>query len=297
MKAGLRIDGIPNAEGWVSCYSADRDERNPSARFNVFSGVYIDNGGDGKPISLRSLLVLLGTPPDDARRAAGGRRRRRFVLAKPDPRMPGWNADARRVLVNNPALLDNLAARVGLPAHVLDALGVGFEEEGCRWTFPMRDAEGAVIGVRTRTPAGAKRAFTNSRNGLFYPNEWAVDPPAAPPLLAVAEGPTDAAAFFAWGIPAVGRPSATGGVRHVCGLVKRLKPGLVAVFADADGPGRKGAADLAATLAPHGPACVLEPPPGVKDARDWFNRGGKPALVRASIFDAPLCAADGKRVK
>ena len=280
----------------MSCHAADRPDRDPSARFNIFSGVYIDNGGDGAAIPFHKLVRLLGGSDDAARRFARRAVRRKLVLPKPDPRMPGWNAEARDTLTANPALLDNLAGRVGLPTHALDAMGVGFEEQRCRWTFPMRDAAGLVIGVRTRTPAGSKAAFGKSRNGLFYPSGWIHDPPS-PPLLVVAEGPTDAAAFFAWGIPAVGRPSATGGVRHVCGLVKRLKPGLVAVFADADGIGRKGAADLAATLAPHGPVCVLEPPAGVKDGRDWFINGGKPALVREAILAAPLSTAGRKGVR
>jgi hypothetical protein len=42
---GLRIVGDrPDHDGWVACRAIDREDRKPSASFNVFSGYYVDHG-------------------------------------------------------------------------------------------------------------------------------------------------------------------------------------------------------------------------------------------------------------
>ena len=119
----------------------------------------------------------------------------------------------------------------------------------------MRAADGAVRGLRTRTPAGAKRAVRGSRDGLFLPADWADAPPDRPARLVIAEGPTDAAALLAWGFLAVVR---------------------------------KGAENLAAGVLPVVPAVrVCEPPADVKDARAWFLAGATADDVAARFDAAP----------
>jgi hypothetical protein len=58
-------------------------------------------------------------------------------------------------------------------------------------------------------------------------------------------------------------------------LLRHLGAGEVVILADADEPGRRGAAQLEVALRP---LCwsvkCIEPPPGIKDARAWLRAGG-----------------------
>ena len=290
-RMGLQVTGPPNADGWCPCRAVGRTDRDPSARFNIYSGVYIDNGGGGKPLSFAALARLLGASPDEARRAAARVPRPKLKPSRdaPNPRFPGWQRDHRAALT--PALLADLSRRVGLPADALDALGVGHEDERARWTFPMMTAAGLVVGLRTRTPGGSKRAVTGSRNALMFSPSWATDPPFGPDLLLVVEGPTDAAAGLAWGFPTIGRSSANVSRYErdeLLKLVRRVRPNAVVFLSDRDEAGRTGAAALAAEVNRRAPgrSWVCLPPTGHKDAREWFAGGGTAADVRTVLEDA-----------
>ena len=314
-RLGQRFAGPATADGWRPCYAVGRDDRNPSASFNVRTGVYKDHG-TGAVLTLFDLAAeVLGLPDWRAARdqyaerlglptappprpSAGGRRPRRTPPARrirsrrpaasgPDPRVPVIERECRAALTRRE--LNALASATGLPADALARLGVGWSERLTAWTFAMRAADGTVRGIRTRTPAGAKRAVTGSRDGLFLPDDWTADPPDRPDRLVIAEGPTDAAALLAWGFVAAGRPSAHGAAGIVGDLAARLKPGEVVILADPDDAGRAGAANLAAGLLPSVPRVrVCEPPPGVKDARGWFLAGGTAAEVAAAFDAAPV---------
>ena len=219
-------------------------------------------------------------------RRVGGRRTKRRT---PDRPPAFWEREAKDLADALTAdVLDREAARLGLPADALARLGVGWCPDQTALTVPMRDADGTIIGIRTRTPGGDKRAITGSRNGLFLPAEWTDAPPERPDRLVLAEGPTDAAALLAWGFTAAGRPNDAGGMLQAEKLVDRLNPAEVVVLADADGPGRKGAAVLSNALKRSVPVRLAEPPVGVKDARDWFGRGATAAEVSAVIDAAPI---------
>lgn len=108
-------------------------------------------------------------------------------------------------------------------------------------------------------------------------------------LQGMTEGPTDCAALLDLGFSAVGRPSCTGGVRHLVDLARALRPSEVAIIADGDAPGQRGAASLAAVLVAYCPAVrVATPPAGIKDARQWKQRGATAAGVAAVIDAAPV---------
>jgi hypothetical protein len=95
---------------------------------------------------------------------------------------------------------------------------VGWEAYTGRWTFPETDAGGQVIGMTCRDRVGVKQAMRGGKRGLFAPAGW---PDCAGPVL-VPEGPTDAAALTAMGLAAVGRPSNTGGLELLAGLLRPL---------------------------------------------------------------------------
>jgi hypothetical protein len=114
------------------------------------------------------------------------------------------------------------------------------------------------------------------REGLFVPADLPDDG-----LLLVAEGPTDTAALLTLDFAAIGRPSCAGGVRLVC---DRARGRDAVIVADADEPGRRGAAALANVLTLYCASVrVLRPPDGIKDARAWLRAGGTRADVQAAI--------------
>ena len=148
----------------------------------------------------------------------------------------------------------------------------------------MSDASGRIIGIRLRLPSGRKLAVKGGKEGLFIPE--GLD--GAHRLL-ICEGATDTAALLDLGFSAVGRPSCTGGIRHLADLVRRLAAAEVVIVADADPPGQAGARRLAGALVAYCPAVkVITPPPGSKDARAWKQAGATTADVQSLIGAVPI---------
>jgi hypothetical protein len=217
--------------------------------------------------------------------SAGPRRHLRHVpLPAAGPDLGPLAAHYRDAL--DPGRLHQFARQLGVGASSLTALGVGWSGGHDAYSFPMRDWEGRVVGIRLRRPDGSKFAVRGGRDGLFLP-----PPPAAPgERLLVCEGPTDAAALLDLGYSHVaGRPSCTGGVKLLCELVRQRRPDDVAVVADADDPGRRGADNLASVLVCYCPAVrVIVPPGGAKDVRDFLRAGGTRGGLEAAIGAASV---------
>ena len=152
------------------------------------------------------------------------------------------------------------------------------------WSFPMRDASGDVVGIRLRRRDGRKFAVKGGRDGLFIPT----DLPKGDPLL-IAEGPTDTAALLDLGLSVIGRPNCLGGSGLIVQLLKRRASREVAIVADGDAAGRRGAENLASILALYIPDVrIVAPPAGVKDARQWKQAGVTHGDVQAAIDAAPV---------
>ena len=154
--------------------------------------------------------------------------------------------------------------------------------------FPLVRS-GRVVGIRLRvTATGEKRSLLGGREGAFVPDSIEPGEP-----LWLPEGPTDAAALLAIGLPAVGRPSARGGADAVLELVRSLRPRAVVVVADNDPAnkqhaGQRGAADLAVRLAllvPH--VRVILPPSCARD-----SRAAVVADARREDFEAAAAQAE-----
>ena len=186
---------------------------------------------------------------------------------------------ARALASTDDAQRERFAAALGVSAASLRRLGAGWLPDRRAWAFPMRDARGRVLGIRLRYRNGRKLSIKGSKEGLFLPDDL-----HAGSRLLVCEGPTDTAALLDLGFDAVGRPSCTGGTKHIVALAKRLRPVEIAIIADHDEPGQKGADRLAAALLAYVPIVrVVIPPPGVKDARDWKRAGATAADVHLAI--------------
>ncbi len=202
-------------------------------------------------------------------------------------------------LAVHPQALCWLADELGLTAESLRRLQVGWSRRHNAWTFPMRDAAGNVTGIRLRVADGRKLAVKGGKEGLFIPDGLLAGTlPEGAPLL-IAEGATDAAALWGLGYFVVGRPSCTGGVKHLVALVKRLNSSDVVIVADADEPGQRGADRLASVLLAYVPA-VRVVTLAAKDARAWvqFVQAGVPeqAAETAEVLNRIIDAAPVRRL-
>jgi len=224
------------------------------------------------------------------------------VLADQRPRVEGIPQRAenyQRALL--PHLLDGLADELGVTSDSLLRLGAGlaldngqnrFADAGdvvrlipatACFSFPMKDAGGDVVGIRLRQ-AGRKWSVSGGREGLFFSLDLR---PGG--RLMVTEGPTDCAALLDLGYAAVGRPSCSGGVKLLVDLIRRIKPDELIIVADADEPGQRGAATLASVAALYVPKLrIIQPPPGIKDARAWKNAGATATEIDAAIEAAAV---------
>lgn len=180
-----------------------------------------------------------------------------------------------------------IADELGVSAWSLRSLGCGWAREHRAATFPMRDGERNIIGIRLRRSDGRKWAVAGSRSGVFVPDGFpgALDPEREPVF--IVEGPSDAAALIDLGFDVIGRPSCRGGVDYIKDLCYRhARRRTVAVVADHDGPGVEGAEQLAASLRPIVRSLkVIEPTRG-KDARAWKAEGVTRDRVRMVVDQA-----------
>ena len=142
-----------------------------------------------------------------------------------------------------------------------------------------------MIGVTERAPGpggrDTKKMRAGGSRGLTIPDGW-IDRPG--PVLLV-EGPSDTLAATAAGLAAVGRPSNTGGVGHLAGLLAGMSADReILVVGENDRkdngswPGRDGADRTAAALAAElgRPVMVGMPPAGGRT-----SASGSPAGRRA----------------
>jgi hypothetical protein len=196
-----------------------------------------------------------------------------------------WPARAGRYAgALTPALRRELAESLGLPVGALDLLPlIGWCETVANWTFPEVDAAGHIVGILRRHRAGKKVRMSGSGSGLHVPAGWKDrDGPVNVP-----EGPTDVLALTLCGLPAIGRPSNTGGVELLAELLKDLPASRqIIIVGERDGPrpnrvrpevtewpGRDGAVSTARRLAAAlgRPVQWALPPVGLKDAREWVK--------------------------
>lgn len=164
-----------------------------------------------------------------------------------------------------PDKLASVSQSLGISTESLKRLRIGWD--GDAYTFPMRDSDGRVIGLRRRFPDGFKCAMRGSKSGLFVPVDLAGDR-----RLLVCEGTTDTAAALDLGFDAVGRPNCNSRIAMTARAARGRTE--IVVVADADDVGERGAMKLADALVLHF-SCVkvIVPPDGVKDLRAWLQGG------------------------
>jgi len=173
---------------------------------------------------------------------------------------------------------EHIASELGVTADALRRLGVGWCQNQQMTSWPMRDADGDIVGIRTRgtdKPNGEspkKSSVPGFDAGLFY------DPIAMASIehgkpVWIAEGASDTAALLSIGLDAVGVPSAKSGGDLLLALGHRIRPSEWIIVADGDGPGLESARLLRSDLVIVAGVRIIVPPSGIKDAREWINRG------------------------
>jgi len=189
-----------------------------------------------------------------------------------------------------------LSRKWGVSVESLKALGVGFD--GAAFTFPMKDGEGRIVGLRRRFRTGEKATADGSKNGLFIPEASSLKTfrsllcvqgrarvrgsiahgraegvtPGA--VQVICEGESDTAAALTLGFAAVGRPGWGACNGEVVKFVGACPVACPCIVADNDENGRAGAESLSEDLAAAGIPCrVLRPPEGVADLRAWVGQG------------------------
>lgn len=178
-------------------------------------------------------------------------------------------------------LCAHLEKELGLPREMLAVHDVRWDARARAAAFPMRSAAGEVTGIRYRQlKTGRKWALKGSKDGLFLVPGYI---PYDCGEIVVCEGPTDMLAAASCGLNAVGRSSCMTGAALLREFVRARRIRRVTIVADNDRPhdrpdgswwrpGLDGAERLARDL--RIAARIVLPPPGVKDMREWYRRGG-----------------------
>jgi hypothetical protein len=168
---------------------------------------------------------------------------------------------------------EHIAKKLGVVPESLRQLQAGWCASLCATTFPMRDGDGNIIGIRTRDPeTAAKGSLSGGNGGLIYDLDGFDKIPSGARIW-VAEGPTDTAALLSIGLDAVGVPSAGVGGDLLLALGHRIRPSEWIIVSDGDSKGIEGAKSLRSDLVIVAGVRIIVPPSGIKDAREWINRG------------------------
>ena len=187
-----------------------------------------------------------------------------------------WIGSRADVLSRNmtDASRELLAQSLGVHSEALRRVRVGWCPSLCSYTWPMRDGNGNIIGIRTRDKSGAKGSISGSLGGLFYDPDIH-DSIAPGARIWVAEGASDTASLLSLGFDAVGVPSSGCGGDLLLTLGRCIRPSewLIVRDNDENEKGAIGARKLRSELVIVAPVRIIEPPIGIKDARDWINRG------------------------
>ena len=167
----------------------------------------------------------------------------------------GYRAMFSRVLSGYPELCVSRGS--------LERLGVGWDGEAL--TFPMRNEDGEIVGIRRRLPDGKKLSVRGGREGCFVPTGTM----EVEPVVYVTEGPTDTAAALDLGLYAIGRPSCNGGGYIISRLTANK---AVVIVSDNDTAGHNGAVALRRLIEPYCRWVRVVMPP-CKDLRRWLIEG------------------------
>ena len=245
-KAG---DGIASLQWWLGVDTAEA-----ISWLRSWLGL-----GNGRHLPIQAIKPTLAPPPKP-------------VQSESDRLRIALTAERFRLALKDDGR-EHIASELGVTADALRRLGVGWCQNQQMETWPMRDASGKIIGLRLRDPnTSAKRSVQASAAGLFYDPDGIANIPSQSQVW-IAEGASDTAALLSIGLDAVGIPSAKSGGDLLLALGHRIRPSEWIIVADGDGPGLESARLLRSDLVIVAGVRIIVPPSGIKDAREWINRG------------------------
>ena len=166
-----------------------------------------------------------------------------------------------------------LSSDLGLSIETLKALQAGWDGSQSRYMFPMRNATGDIVGIRTREKDGKRSVSGSDGNALFF-----IPSMLSTVYLIVCEGPTDTAALIDAGFnSSVGKPSCKLGDDYVVEVLRKLKPAAVLLIPDSDSHGLEGFTVLANEILQSGVMPFeridsLTPPRPLNDVRQWLRK-------------------------
>lgn len=171
---------------------------------------------------------------------------------------------------------DHLASLLGVAPDALRRLQAGWNPAQQKSSWPMRNDEGEIVGVRLRDPVTAEKGGVGGSDGhgVFYDPDQVLNAPQGARVW-IGEGPTDTAALLTLGFIAIGCPSAGVGGEFIASIGHRIRPAEWVIVADADAKGIEGAKELQGELVAVAPVRIIYPPNGCKDARAWLGLGAR----------------------
>ncbi|MHC4538751.1 MAG: hypothetical protein ACYS74_03085 [Planctomycetota bacterium] len=174
--------------------------------------------------------------------------------------------------------LGRLSGLLGVSQPSLRRLQVGWD--GQAYTFPMKDSDENIIGIRRRFPTGRKVSVKGSKNGLFIPIGLQGDG-----SLLIVEGGSDLAAALDLGFAGIGRPNCSSKILMTAEAARGRTE--IVIVGDNDEVGRAGAEKLSDALVLHYP-CVktVYPPDDIQDLRKWLQAGLTHETLQQIIRDA-----------
>jgi hypothetical protein len=266
------------------CHNASTEPRAGDGIATLRWWLGVDTAG-----AVRWLASFLGVSNGDHTPIAKRPMERHLTLDEPITPSPRFEMQAEVLRRNlKPEALEHCAALLGVSSDSLSRLGVGWSPSHQATSWPMRDADGHVVGIRLRSPETARKwAVTGSRAGLIY-DSHAMHEARSMSRLWIVEGPTDTAALVSLDLDAVGVPSAGGSRVILSAFAKRMRPDELVIVADADDAGQRGAERLREALILVAPVRLIAPPDGIKDARQWVTSGADRASIEAAADAFPV---------
>ncbi|MEO1524464.1 MAG: hypothetical protein AAFX06_03470 [Planctomycetota bacterium] len=230
-------------------------------------------------LSFRETLAFVADALGGTTHGTGGTfglSQRRSKQRQSDSELEGHSDFARQAFERiDQETRERLATSLAVPAGTLLSLRVGLTPDRNASTWPMRDAETTVIGVRLASlpwsqDECSKWSRRGSRSGLFLPRGDVIDRSR----LWITEGASDTAAADGLGLWVIGRASCSASTEAASDYVGKYAARAVTVIADNDVPGIEGATRFARLLASHGTVVsVIVPPAGYGDLREWTRAG------------------------
>lgn len=212
----------------------------------------------------------------------GGTNSSRLLPRKPDPTLiESMTRVARESFQRlGESQREQIARILSVSTRSLHQLRVGINADRSATTWPMRDANFNVIGIRMRSLRRRTEKWSEpgGRSGLFIPRHLGGED-----TLFVTEGASDTAAATTLGLHVVGRSSCSGEEKLLADYLQSVPCSHVTIVSDNDGPGGQGARRLADSVQKAGCSVqIIVPPSPWNDLREWVAAGVTSTEVRAA---------------